>query len=98
MGRKTVALIVGALLASSIAQAEDKAYGPGVSDKEIKLGQGIPYSGPASAFSVVGKVQVAYFKMLNAKGGINGRRVELISLDNGFSPPKGVEGSRKLVE
>src|SRR5215467_8115835 len=98
MRRQTMALIVGVLLASSTAQAADKTYGPGVSDSEIKLGQSIPYSGPASAFSVVGKVQVAYFKMLNAKGGINGRKVELISLDNGFSPPKAVEASRKLVE
>lgn len=99
MGRKTIALAVGLLLAGSVAvAAADKNYGPGVSDSEIKLGQSIPYSGPASAFSVVGRVQVAYFKMLNAEGGINGRKVELISLDNGFSPPKAVEASRRLVE
>src|SRR6516162_10115007 len=98
MRRKVMALTIGALLVHSVAQAEDKTYGPGVGDSEIKLGQSIPYSGPASAFSVVGKVQVSYFKMLNAKGGINGRKVDLISLDNGFSPPKAVEASRKLVE
>jgi len=98
MARKTMALAIGLLLAMGSAAAADKAYGPGVSDSEIKLGQSIPYSGPASAFSVVGRVQVAYFKMLNAQGGINGRKVELTSLDNGFSPPKALEASRKLVE
>src|SRR5271170_6741398 len=98
MTRNTMALATILLLAAGIAAAADKTYGPGVSDSEIKLGQSIPYSGPASAFSVVGRVQVAYFKMLNAQGGINGRRVELTSLDNGFSPPKAVEASRKLVE
>jgi ABC-type branched-subunit amino acid transport system substrate-binding protein len=98
MGRNTIALAIGLLLAGGAARAGDKNYGPGVSDSEIKLGQSIPYSGPASAFSPVGRVQVAYFKMLNAKGGIDGRKVELTSLDNGFSPPKAVEASRKLVE
>src|SRR5882757_3766669 len=98
MKPKTVALAMGLLLMGGVVAAADKTYGPGVSDSEIKLGQSIPYSGPASAFSVVGRVQVAYFKMLNAQGGIAGRRVELTSLDNGFSPPKAVEASRKLVE
>jgi branched-chain amino acid transport system substrate-binding protein len=98
MSRKTMALWIGLLLVGGAAAAADKNYGPGVSDKEIKLGQSIPYSGPASAFSVAGRVQVAYFKMLNAQGGINGRKVELTSLDNGFSPPKAIEASRKLVE
>src|SRR5260370_17426377 len=98
MRGKRVTLAIGLLLASGVVGAADKNYGPGVSDSEIKLGQSIPYSGPASAFSVVGRVQVAYFKMLNAQGGINGRKVELVSLDNGFSPPKAVEASRKLVE
>jgi ABC-type branched-subunit amino acid transport system substrate-binding protein len=98
MVRNAMALGIGLLLVGGVAAAADKSYGPGVSDKEIKLGQSIPYSGPASAFSVVGHAQLAYFKMLNAKGGINGRKIELISLDNGFSPPKAVEASRKLVE
>src|SRR5271163_3922843 len=96
MGRKTIALAIGLLLAGGVAVAADKSYGPGVSDSEIKLGQSIPYSGPASAFSPVGHVQVAYFKMLNAQGGINGRKVEMTSLDNAFSPPKAIEASRKL--
>jgi branched-chain amino acid transport system substrate-binding protein len=98
MRPKAIALAMSLLLPSGVVAAADKSYEPGVSDSEIKLGQSIPYSGPASAFSVVGRVQVAYFKMLNAQGGINGRKVELISLDNGFSPPKAVEASRKLVE
>src|ERR1700716_4434201 len=95
--RQTMALAIGVLLAGGFVAAADKSYGPGVSDNEIKLGQSIPYSGPASAFSVVGRVQVAYFKMLNAQGGINGRKVELVSLDNGFSPPHAGEGGRTLV-
>jgi ABC-type branched-subunit amino acid transport system substrate-binding protein len=98
MARKTTFLAVVLLLAAAEVAAADKSYGPGVSDSEIKLGQSIPYSGPASAFSVVGRTQVAYFKMLNAQGGINRRKIDLISLDNAFSPPKAVEASRKLVE
>src|ERR1700682_3176 len=98
MKQNTMALAVSLLLASGVVAAADKSYGPGVSDTEIKLGQSIPYSGPASAFSVVGRVQVAYFKMLNAQGGINGRKIELTSLDNGFSPPKALEARRKVVE
>jgi branched-chain amino acid transport system substrate-binding protein len=82
--RQRMALAIGLMLAGGVVTAADKSYGPGVTDSEIKLGQSIPYSGPASAFSVVGRVQVAYFKMLNAQGGINGRKVELISLGNGF--------------
>jgi ABC-type branched-subunit amino acid transport system substrate-binding protein len=98
MAQKTMSLSVILLLAATAVSAADKSYGPGVSDSEIKLGQSIPYSGPASAFSVVGRTQVAYFKMLNAQGGINRRKIDLISLDNAFSPPKAVEASRKLVE
>src|SRR5258708_27856802 len=97
MRPKTIALAMGLLLANGVAAA-DKSYGPGASDSEIKLGQSIPYSGPASAFSVVGRVQDAYFKMLNAQGGINGRKVELISLDNGFSPPNAGEARPQLAE
>ena len=73
-------------------------YGPGASDKEIKLGQTMPYSGPASAYGTIGKVHVAYFKMINEQGGINGRKINLISVDDGYSPPKTVEQVRKLVE
>src|SRR5215470_1075980 len=73
-------------------------YGPGVTDAEIKLGTTAPYSGPASGYGVYGQAQTAYFQMINETGGINGRKVNLISLDNAFSPPKAVEQTRKLVE
>src|SRR5512147_969151 len=66
--------------------------------KEIKLGQTMPYSGPASAYGTIGKLHQAYFKMINEAGGINGRKVNLISLDDGYSPPKAVEQVRRLVE
>ena len=73
-------------------------YSPGTSDTEIKLGQSIPYSGPVSAWSVIGKTHTAYFQMLNERGGINGRKINLISLDDAYSPPKTVEQTRKLIE
>lgn len=74
-------------------------YDPGASDGEIKLGQSMPYSGPLSALGWVGKAQQAYFRMLNeTEGGVNGRRISLISLDDGYSPPKTLEATRKLVE
>lgn len=73
-------------------------YGPGVTDTEIKLGTTAPYSGPASGYGVYGQAQTAYFQMINDNGGINGRKIDLISLDNAFSPPKAVEQTRKLVE
>src|SRR5689334_531912 len=79
------------------AQAEKK-YGPGASDTEIKVGQTMPYSGPASAYGTIGKSELAYFKMINEQGGVNGRRINLISLDDGYSPPRTVEQIRKLVE
>ena len=70
----------------------------GVSAAEIKIGQTMPYSGPVSAFGALGKGEVGYFKMLNERGGINGRKVNLISLDDGYAPPKSVEQTRRLVE
>ncbi|PKO45629.1 MAG: branched-chain amino acid ABC transporter substrate-binding protein [Betaproteobacteria bacterium HGW-Betaproteobacteria-3] len=79
----------------AMAQAK---YGPGASAKEIKLGQTMPYSGPASAYGTIGKVEQAYFKKINDEGGINGRMINLVSLDDGYSPPKAVEQVRKLVE
>ena len=81
-----------------MASAAEKKYGPGVSDTDIKLGQTSPYSGPASAYSVIAKTQLAYFKMINDQGGVNGRKINLISLDDAYSPPKTVEQTRKLVE
>jgi branched-chain amino acid transport system substrate-binding protein len=91
------AFIVVVLAAHGAAQAK-KNYGPGVTDTEIKLGQTMPYSGPASALSATGKAQVAYFAMVNAGGGVNGRKITLISLDDGYSPPRAVEQTRKLIE
>jgi branched-chain amino acid transport system substrate-binding protein len=71
---------------------------PGVTDTEIKIGQTMPYSGPASAYGVIGRTEAAYFKMINDQGGINGRKINFISLDDGYSPPKTVEQVRRLVE
>jgi branched-chain amino acid transport system substrate-binding protein len=71
---------------------------PGVTDTEIKIGQTMPYSGPASAYGTIGRAEIAYFKMINEQGGINGRKVTLISVDDSFSPPKTVEQVRGLVE
>jgi branched-chain amino acid transport system substrate-binding protein len=95
---RVVALLslVLALLASP-AQAQKK-YGPGASDTEIKIGQTMPYSGPASAYGTIGKASAAYFNMVNEQGGVNGRKVNFISLDDGYSPPRAVEQTRKLVE
>ncbi len=76
----------------------DKSYGQGVSDTEIKLGQTMPYSGPASSYGTIGKAEAAYFAMINAQGGVNGRKITLISLDDSYSPPKTVEQTRRLVE
>jgi branched-chain amino acid transport system substrate-binding protein len=94
-----MALIAAMALATigSVSAAENK-YGPGVTDTEIKLGQTVPYSGPASAFSSYGRLMTGYFEMINASGGINGRKITLVSLDNAFSPPKALEQTRKLVE
>jgi ABC-type branched-subunit amino acid transport system substrate-binding protein len=91
----SVALTCSLLGSQAVAQAK---YGPGASAKEIKLGQTMPYSGPASAYGTIGKVHAAYFKMINDNGGINGRMVNLISLDDGYSPPRAVEQVRRLVE
>jgi ABC-type branched-subunit amino acid transport system substrate-binding protein len=98
-GFKAVAVLSALwLVQGGAAFAAGKSYGPGVTDTEITVGQSVPYSGPASAFGIYGRVMVAYFEMVNEKGGINGRKVKLISLDNGYSPPKAIEDSRKLVE
>ncbi len=90
-----VAALGLALAAPSFAQ---KKYDPGASDTEIKIGNTIPYSGPASAYGTIGKIEAAYFKRLNEQGGVNGRKINYISYDDGYSPPKTVEMVRKLVE
>jgi len=84
-------------LGAGTAAAAGK-YGPGVTDKEIKIGHINPYSGPASAYGTIGKAIAAYFNMVNDNGGINGRKIDFISMDDGYSPPKAVEQARKLVE
>lgn len=91
-------ITASAALVSSPVRAQ-KAYGPGASDTEIKLGQSTPLSGPASAFGAgAGRAVVGYFQMLNEQGGINGRKINFTQLDNAYSAPKAIEQSRKLVE
>jgi branched-chain amino acid transport system substrate-binding protein len=97
LDRRSLGAAALACLIAGAASAQPK-YGPGTSATEIKVGQTIAYSGPASAYGQLGKVEDAYFKSLNAKGGINGRKITFISLDDGYSPPKAVENARRLVE
>jgi branched-chain amino acid transport system substrate-binding protein len=95
---------VAALLAAALAAVltspvlAQKKYDPGASDTEIKVGNTNPYSGPASAYGAIGKAIAAYFRMVNERGGINGRKVNFVSYDDGYSPPKTVEMARKLIE
>ena len=98
-GKLAAASLALALIAAttSIASAQKK-YDTGATDTEIKIGNIMPYSGPASAYGVIGKTEEAYFRMINAEGGINGRKINFISYDDGYSPPKTVEQARKLVE
>ena len=93
----TVAAILGFALTVPAALAQKK-YDPGASDTEIKIGQTMPYSGPASAYGTIGKSEAAYFRKINDEGGINGRKINFISLDDAYSPPKTVEMVRRLVE
>jgi ABC-type branched-subunit amino acid transport system substrate-binding protein len=96
--RRSILAAVPAALALKAYPARAKEYGPGVTDTEIKIGNTVPYSGPASSYGTIGKAQTAYYKMLNEKGGINGRKVNFISYDDAYTPPKTVEQARKLVE
>src|SRR5437762_11108656 len=84
--------------ASSGSALAQKKYDTGATDTEIKIGNIMPYSGPASAYGVIGKTEAAYFKKINDAGGINGRKINFISYDDGYSPPRTVEQARKLVE
>lgn len=93
----SAALLLAAAVAAVPAHAQKK-YGPGASDTEIKIGQTMPYSGPASAYGTIGKAQAAYFQWINDQGGVNGRKINFISLDDGYNPAKTVEQTRKLVE
>src|SRR2546427_9925189 len=94
-------LVAGTSIAIALSAASasvQKKYDTGASDTEIKIGQTVPFSGPASAYAGIGKTQAAYFKMINEQGGINGRKLNLIQYDDAYSPPKAVEQVRKLVE
>ncbi len=89
---------IALLAATSTGALAQKKYDTGATDTEIKIGNIMPYSGPASAYGVIGKTEDAYFKKINAEGGINGRKINFVSYDDGYSPPKTVEQARKLVE
>ena len=92
-------VLAGTVVAlSASASFAQKKYDKGATDTEIKVGNIMPYSGPASAYATIGKTEAAYFKMINEQGGINGRKINFISYDDGYSPPKTVEQARKLVE
>ncbi|PJG54980.1 branched-chain amino acid ABC transporter substrate-binding protein [Bradyrhizobium forestalis] len=98
-GKLAAASLALALIAASASTASaQKKYDTGATDTEIKIGNIMPYSGPASAYGVIGKTEEAYFRKINAEGGINGRKINFISYDDGYSPPKTVEQARKLVE
>src|SRR5947208_10629565 len=86
------------IAASSSGALAQKKYDTGATDTEIKIGNIMPYSGPASAYGVIGKTEEAYFKKINAEGGINGRKITFVTYDDAYSPPKAVEQVRKLVE
>ena len=89
---------IAVLAATSSGALAQKKYDTGATDTEIKIGNIMPYSGPASAYGVIGKTEEAYFKKINAEGGINGRKINFVSYDDAYSPPKTVEQARKLVE
>jgi branched-chain amino acid transport system substrate-binding protein len=95
INRRQLLAGAAALPFASTARGADM---PGVTDKEIKIGQTMPYSGPASAYGQIGKTELAYFKWINEQGGVNGRQINLISLDDAYSPPKTVEQTRRLIE
>ena len=93
-----VAWLAGAMLVVAGPAAAQKKYDTGASDAEIKIGQTMPYSGNASSYGTIGRAEVAYFQMINEQGGINGRKINLVSLDDGYTPPRTVEQIRRLVE
>lgn len=97
MTRRQALTLAGSAALATPAIAQTK-QAPGVTANEILIGQTMPYSGPASSYAPIGKVEVAYMDFLNAQGGIGGRRIKLLSLDDGYSPPKTVEQTRKLIE
>ena len=98
IGRDLVKVFVALAVLHAPQLASAQHYGPGVSDTEIRIGNTMPYSGGASLFGTIGAAEAAYFRMVNDKGGINGRKIRFITLDDGYSPPKTVEQTRRLVE
>ena len=97
-GASAAATIVASAVPAPFVWAAEKKYDPGASDTEIKLGQTVPHSGPGSLYGVLGRVGEAYFQMINEKGGINGRKVKFLTMDDAYSAPKCVEATRRLVE
>jgi branched-chain amino acid transport system substrate-binding protein len=91
-------IVFGLALATASAAVAETKYGPGVTDTEIKIGQTMPYSGPNSALGTIGRATSAYYRMINEQGGVNGRKINFLSLDDGYSPPKTAELARRLVE
>jgi branched-chain amino acid transport system substrate-binding protein len=98
VARPVLTLLFACSVLACSKPAEKPKYDPGVTDTEIKIGQTMPYSGPASAYGTIGRAEAAYFKKINEAGGINGRKINFISVDDSYSPPKAVEQVRKLVE
>jgi branched-chain amino acid transport system substrate-binding protein len=96
--RRIAALATAVIVFTSGTALAQKKYDTGADDSEIKIGNIMPYSGPASAYGVIGKTEEAYFNKINNEGGINGRKIKFVSYDDGYSPPKAVEQVRKLVE
>jgi branched-chain amino acid transport system substrate-binding protein len=94
----TIAVLTACAVLVTAPASAQKKYDPGASDTEIKIGQTMPFSGPASAYATVGRAEAAYFRMINDQGGINGRKINLIAYDDGYNPAKTVEQTRKLVE
>src|SRR6202158_5757217 len=97
-GATALATIAASAMPAPYVWAAEKKYDPGASDTEIKLGQTVPHSGPGSLYGVLGRIGEAYFQMLNEKGGINGRKIKFLTMDDAYSAPKCVEATRRLVE
>jgi len=98
MFRTVIVMCIGLAAASASPAFAQKAYDVGASDTEIRIGQTMPYSGPLSSYATIGKIEAAYFRMINEGGGVNGRKIIFLSEDDGYSPPRTVERIRKLVE
>src|ERR1700730_3253978 len=96
--KKSILTVLVLLVAGAIVRPAAAADSPGVTATEIKIGNTMPYSGPLSAYAVIGKAEVAFFKMINEQGGVAGHKINFITLDDGFQPPKTLEQVRKLVE